>query len=159
MQGDPFNGFGGQHDARLLSDGTTVTVYDDGTGLSRPPRAVSYQIDTTASPPTATLVEQQTDSLAPSSVCCGSARKLSGGDWVMGWGGTTVVTEMTSSGDRVFLLQYPTGTLIYRATPILPGQLDPAALRAGMDAQYPPDVSASASAPRSPGWQPTTRLP
>jgi hypothetical protein len=161
VQSDPVlnasNGdFGGQHDARLLSDGS-VTIQDDGSGLSRPPRAVRYQIDTSAN--TATLLEQQSDSLAPSSVCCGSARKLSGGDWVMGWGGTTVVTEMTSSGVRAFLLQYPSGTLMYRATPILPGQVDPAALRAGMDAQYPPGVSTNATAPRSPGWQPDSRLP
>ena len=75
-------------------------------------------------------------SLVPASVCCGSARRLDGGDWVVGWGGTNTVSEMTSSGSRVFLMQFAPGT-IYRALPVPFGVLDRAALRAGMDAQYP----------------------
>jgi hypothetical protein len=46
------------------------------------------------------------------------------------------VSELTSSGSRVFLLQFTSGTL-YRAVPVPFGVLDRAALRAGMDAQYP----------------------
>lgn len=133
----PASGFGGQHDARLLSDGT-VTIHDNGTGRSRAPRAVRYQLNTTKRPGTATLVEQQSDPLISSSFCCGSARKLSGGNWVMGWGGTNTDTEMTADGNRVFLLQFASGTLIYRAVPVPYGQLDRVALRAGMDAQYSP---------------------
>jgi len=144
VNGDPVfptSGFGGQHDARLLSDGT-VTLYDDGTGRNRAPRAVRYQIDTTTTPGTATLVEQLGDPLISSSFCCGAARKLSGGDWVMGWGGTDTDTEMTSTGTRVFLLQFGDGALIYRSVPVPYGQLDPAALRAGMDSQYSSSGSA-----------------
>jgi hypothetical protein len=125
--------FGGQHDARMLADGT-VTVHDDGSSQGRPPRAVQYQIDTTTTPPTATLVDALSDPLISSSFCCGSARKLPGGDWVMGWGGTNTATEMTA-GTRPFLLQLGSGFL-YRTVPVPPGQLDRATLRAGMDAQY-----------------------
>jgi hypothetical protein len=53
--------FGGQHDARMLPDGT-VTMEDPGSGLARPPRAVRYQLDQTTR--TATLVEQLTDPMA-----------------------------------------------------------------------------------------------
>jgi hypothetical protein len=126
--------FGGQHDARLLTDGT-LTLFDDGSDLDRAPRAVRYQIDAGAR--TATMLEQQSDAaIAPISICCGSARRLDGGNWVVGWGGTNVVSEMTSSGSRVFLMQFAPG-FIYRATPVPFGVLDRAALRAGMDAQYP----------------------
>jgi hypothetical protein len=156
VQQDPvFDGggdFGGQHDARLLGDGT-VTLHDNGTGFNRPPRAVRYQIDTTNK--TATLVESHEDPLVPSSSCCGSARKLPGGDWVMGWGDGSaipapqgrVVTEMTSSGDRVLLIQFASGN-VYRAEPVLPGVLNRTDLEAGMDTQYgtPPVGTTSAGA-------------
>jgi hypothetical protein len=125
--------FGGQHDARLLGDGS-VTLFDDGTNLGRAPRGVRYQIDTGSA--TATMLEQHTDPVAPAAVCCGSARRLDGGDWVIGWGGLHSVSELTTTDARVFLLEF-TNADIYRATPVPPGVLDRAALRAGMDAQFP----------------------
>jgi outer membrane protein assembly factor BamB len=127
--------FGGQHDARLLADGT-VTAFDDGTNLGRAPRAVRYQIDTGTH--AATMLGQQSDPTAASaSPCCGSARLLPGGDWIMGWGGTNTISELDSTGTRVFLMQFASGTLIYRALPVPYGQLDRATLRADMDAQHP----------------------
>jgi len=79
--------FGGQHDPRLLPDGS-VTLFDDGTGLGRAPRAVRYRIDMPAY--TATTLEQLTDPAAESDSSFGeSARRLSGGDWVVGWAGRT----------------------------------------------------------------------
>jgi len=129
--------FGGQHDARLNSDGT-VSLYDDGTGISpaRPPRAVRYAIDTTAM--TATLEESVTDAAAPpASICCGSARKLVGGDWVIGWGGTNVATENAAAdGAETLRLQFDPNVLIYRMVPLTSSQFNLYALRAGMDAQY-----------------------
>ena len=137
VAGDP-NGllggpFGGQHDARVLSDGT-VTVHDNGTNHGRPPRAVRYLIDPLTR--TATLIEQVTDGRAGASLCCGSARKLSGGDWVIAWGFNNLVTETTPAGLTVFSLHLARGQFSYRAVPVLPGQLSRAALRAGMNAQY-----------------------
>ena len=47
IAGDPQYGsttFGGQHDARVLPDGT-LTVHDNGNNRSRPPRVVRYGID------------------------------------------------------------------------------------------------------------------
>jgi Arylsulfotransferase (ASST) len=148
--------FGGQHDARVLSDGT-VTLYDDGTNLGRAPRAVRYQLDTTAH--TATLVEQASDPLIANSSCCGSARKLlAGGDWVMGWGGTNTASEMTADGTRVFLLTFAGAVIVYRATPVPFGVLDRAALRAGMDAQYSSSGAAHTATQSQSGTAPP-RLP
>jgi hypothetical protein len=134
--GDPvFTGggsFSGQHDARLLPDGT-VTLYDNGSRATpaRSPRAVRYRLDLTAR--TATHVEQVTDPGSPFSGCCGSARKLPGGNWVVGFGGTPWFTEQRPDGSRVIRFS---GTFVYRAVPILPGRIAPSAFRAGMDAQY-----------------------
>jgi len=137
--------FSGQHDARVLADGT-VTVHDNGTAPGRQPRAVRYSIDTTHA--TATLQNQLTDPLVPGSFCCGSARVLPGGDWVIGWGGNccqpnpvTTATELTSGGSRVFLLQFDgaNGSVgaQYRFLPVPSGLLTRDALRAGLDAEYP----------------------
>ena len=109
VAGDPVfqpnggGGFGGQHDARLLSDGT-VSLYDDGSGRGRPPRGVRYRIDAAAA--TATLIERVADPLVGSAFCCGSTRVLPGGNYVFGWGGTPDaspdITESTRFGARLF---------------------------------------------------------
>jgi hypothetical protein len=138
--------FGGQHDARVLGDGT-VTIHDNGyhPSSSRPPRAVRYAIDTNAK--TATLVEQETDPAVGTPLCCGSARKLPGGDWVMSWGSAGLVTELSPSGTRVFSLTFDDGLFSYRAHPVLFGTLSRTALRDGMDARVPHPTSSPATAP------------
>src|SRR3954452_3769007 len=141
--------FGGQHDARSSGDGT-FTLFDNGSGLGRAPRAVRYRIDATAG--TATLMEQFRDTnLTPNSICCGSARRLAGGNWVIGWGGSTTFSEMTARGSRMFSVQQSTGPIVYRAFPVPPGTLDRATLRADMDANtsLANDVAASSSPPSS----------
>jgi len=134
VKGDPvFDGgshLGGQHDARLLADGS-VSLFDDGSNLGRAPRAVRYQIDTNAH--TATLLESVSDPAIVASFCCGSARKLGPGDWVIGWGGTDTATESVD-GTRHFTITQP-GTM-YRFIPIAQGRLSRSDLRAAMDAQY-----------------------
>jgi hypothetical protein len=126
--------FGGQHDARNLPDGT-LTLHDNGTGRSRAPRALRFALDTSAH--TATLLESVSDPQVNASTCCGSARKLPTGDWVMSWGASQVVTELAPGGARQFKLMFSGGVFSYRADPVMPGVLSAAALRAGMDAQYP----------------------
>lgn len=127
---DPLNGTSGQHDARLLPDGT-ISIHDNGSGPMRQPRVIRYAIDMTNK--TATLVEELRDSAVTSSFCCGSARRLPGGDWVVGWGGTPLITENRPDGSEVFRLS---GTFVYRGVPILPGEFTADQFRAGMDAQY-----------------------
>ncbi|HTY95829.1 MAG TPA: arylsulfotransferase family protein [Solirubrobacteraceae bacterium] len=124
----------GQHDARVLPDGT-LTVFDDSTGCRGIPRGVRYTID--AATRTVTLIESVTNPLTRHAECCGSARRLPGGNWVMGWGETGLVTEQTETGATTFQLRFPRGWYTYRAIPVPPGQVSIEALRAGMDAQFP----------------------
>jgi hypothetical protein len=78
-------------------------------------------------------VEQLQDSAVTSSSCCGSARRLPSGNWVMGWGSTPLITENRPDGTEVFRL---TGTFVYRGIPILPGEFTASQFRDGMDVQY-----------------------
>ena len=76
--------FGGQHDARLLPDGT-LTVFDNRTNLGYDtPRAVRFRIDETDRNRDAAAVDQRP--ARPASHCCGSARRLGNGDWLIDWG-------------------------------------------------------------------------
>jgi hypothetical protein len=134
FKSDTYGNFSGQHDARILADGT-LTVHDNGSGVKRQPRAARYAIDTTAK--TASLVEQVVDPNISSSFCCGSARKAPAGNWVISWGSTTEVTELTPAGTSTFRMVFSQPFFSFRAEPVLPGVLNRAALRSGMDAQFP----------------------
>ena len=139
---DPLGGTSGQHDARLLPDGS-VSLFDNGTlglGPRRPPRALRYVIDTQAK--TATFAGALDDSEVGSSGCCGSARLLPGGDIVAGWGGTPQIAEYAPDGTRLFRIS---GTFVYRGTPLLPGQFTAQQFRDGMDAQFAAGLSAQAA--------------
>ncbi|MGH2926556.1 MAG: aryl-sulfate sulfotransferase [Solirubrobacterales bacterium] len=125
---------GGQHDARLLPDGT-LTVFDDRTMLSdRRPRALRFRIDEQAG--TATLLESITDSRVPVSQCCGSARRLPNGDWLVGWGGKdNPIAGYRSDGHRTFLMTLGDNRS-YRAQPVPTGAVSAQDLRDGMSAIY-----------------------
>lgn len=133
LVGDPLNGLRGQHDARLLPDGS-VSIYDNGTSgdLRREPRSIRYAVNTSNG--TATLVADLRDPAIGASFCCGSTRVLPGGNHVTGWGSTDTITETTANGTRVFRLST---SFVYRGVPILPGEFTAEEFRAGMDAQYP----------------------
>ncbi|MCA1587107.1 MAG: arylsulfotransferase family protein [Chloroflexi bacterium] len=135
--GDPAlssDGFGGQHDARVLADGT-LTVHDNGSSTARPPRAVRYRIDRSAN--TATLLEDVRDAAATVSPCCGSARRLAGGNWVTSWGRQPFVSELTPAGSPVFRLTFTQGLFSYRADPVPFGRLSATTLRSAMDSMHP----------------------
>jgi hypothetical protein len=145
IENDPLNGPDSQHDARLLPDGSSLTLHDNGTnglGPSRPPRAVRYVIDPQAK--TATLADQLFDPDVGSSGCCGSTRLLPGGDFVTGWGGTPLISEHSADGTRVLRLN---GTFVYRGTPIVPGQFTAQQFRDGMDAKFAGGLSAQQAEP------------
>jgi hypothetical protein len=125
--------FSGQHDPRLQPDGT-LTVHDNRTNTGMLPRAVRFRIDAAAR--TATQVEQLTDPATMPSLCCGSARRIRGGDWVMSWGFNSLVEELDPAGSRVFALHFPSTVYSYRAVPLMPGQISERALRAGMTKRY-----------------------
>jgi hypothetical protein len=133
--GDPNPGqpFGAQHDARVMRDGS-LTLHDNGTGLGRAPRAARFAIDVEAR--TATLVESITDPDAPFSRCCGSARRLDNGNWVINWGGEPTLTEVSAAGSRVFKLTLQS-LFSYRAYPVPDGQISRRELRRTMTARHP----------------------
>jgi hypothetical protein len=124
--------FGAQHDARLLPDGT-VTVFDNRTWLeNQRPRAVRFRIDEQTH--TATLLESITDPAVSSSDCCGSARRLNGGDWLIYWGPPSHLTHgYKPSGQRTFSLRIWGG---YRTEPVPRGAVTAQELRQGMNAMY-----------------------
>jgi hypothetical protein len=126
----------GQHDVRLLAD-RTVTLHDNGTDAHRPPFAMRYVIDEAER--TAEVVEAIQDPRATDSFCCGSARRLPGGNWVVQWGGNPYMTELDPSGNPVVTISYNLGAAFsYRAVPILSGVVAADQLRQGMDAMAPP---------------------
>jgi hypothetical protein len=90
-----------------------------------------YVIDETAR--TAQVVEAVEDPRATYSVCCGSARRLPGGNWVVQWGANPYMTELDPSGNPVLTISYQGTTFSYRAVPILPGVVSADQLRQGMD--------------------------
>ena len=125
--------FGAQHDARLLPDGT-LTVFDNRSDLSQPPRAVRFRIDEQAG--TATLIQSISDPAVPSSGCCGSARRLGNGDWLIDWAQAIdhPIGGYEPDGTRTFFLTFDDKSS-YRAEPVSPGVVTAQELRAGMTAQ------------------------
>ncbi len=121
---------GGQHDARMLADGS-ITIHDNRTGLGDPPRAVRYQVDADAG--TARLVQSVADPKVPSSFCCGSARRLDSGDWLVGWGGDGTVGGYDADGSPLFRLKLGLG-FSYRANPVPDGVVSKRKLRSAMNA-------------------------
>jgi hypothetical protein len=135
--GDPVSTLtlGGPHDARLLLNGN-LTVYDDATDFGRPARAVEYAINARAG--TARVVSSVTDPrMTTPSVCCGSARRLPNGHWVVAWGGTQLISEVLPNGHPVLTIKVAPTLSPYRVVPLLAGVVPASALRKGMNAQYP----------------------
>jgi hypothetical protein len=123
----------GQHDARMHADGS-VSIHDNGSfGRDRLPRVVRYRIRGR----TATLVQTIKDRRVGHSYCCGSAQRLRGGHWLIGWGASPFITEVGPNGRPVLSLKMPRKLFSYKAQSVAPGVLTREALRAGMDAQYP----------------------
>jgi hypothetical protein len=121
--------FGGQHDARLWTDGS-VTVHDNGSWRDRPPVMDRFRIDPIAR--TATLVERIANPQVRISKAIGSTRKLAGGNWVTSWGGAPIVTEQSESGAIVRRFAFVENHWSYRAVPIERGRVSARALRQGM---------------------------
>jgi hypothetical protein len=123
--------FSGQHDVQLLPDGT-VTVYDNHTPGK--PRAMRFRID--AAKRRATVLRQVTEPQLVWSPAEGSARMLPGGDFVVSWGATNLLSELRATNDPTWRLTLTHGQS-YRITPILPGTLSAATLRRAMDSMHP----------------------
>ena len=128
--GDPARKLlGGQHDARIAEDGS-LSVYDNGKDRPRRPRVVFYHLDPAAGE--ATYLGQLNDPAVKASHCCGSARQLADGGWLISWGDNPLVTAFDQEGQIVFRLRLPVST--FRAVPAPSGAITPAELDRGLEA-------------------------
>lgn len=93
---DPMNGFLGQHDVQVLSNGNILMLDDHFRGAPGPARAAEYSLDTQAM--IARLVWQYRPSPAVVSPIMGSAQRLSDGGTLVGFGAAGRVDEVQSDG-------------------------------------------------------------
>lgn len=126
--GDPAHKLlGGQHDARVAADGT-LSVYDNGKDRPRRPRVVFYRLDLKQRK--AIYRGQLNDPEVERSHCCGSARQLPDGGWLVSWGDNPLVTEFDAEGRVEFRLTLAAPT--FRAVPVPLGATSAAKLELGM---------------------------
>jgi arylsulfotransferase ASST len=131
--GDPASQpFGGQHDARVLPDGT-VTVFDNRYLLNQPPRVTRWRIDEQAH--TATLIQKISDPAVHRTRCCGSARLLRDGSWLVDWGDNGTIGAYKPDGTPEFRLKFQSKNFSYRAEPVPPGAATLRDFRQAMNAR------------------------
>lgn len=126
--GDPLNGFGIQHDARLLPNGDLL-IFDNG-NFHNPPesRAVEYHLDAQAM--TATKVWEYRHSPPIYAPFVGSVQRFRNGHTLVGFGAAAVMTEVTGDGQVVWegalTVDNQPGAIFYRvrALPSLYEHLD-----------------------------------
>lgn len=128
--GDPATKLlGGQHDARIDRRGR-LTIFDNGKDRPRRPRVVFYRLD--LGQRRALYRGQLNDPEVRRSHCCGSAREMSDGGWLVSWGDNPLVTGFDAEGRIAFRLHLPAST--FRAVPAPAGSTSAARLEAGMEA-------------------------
>ncbi|HET7588872.1 MAG TPA: arylsulfotransferase family protein [Solirubrobacterales bacterium] len=128
--GDPAHRpLGGQHDARIGPDGS-LSIFDNGKDRPRRPRVVFYRLDLANRE--AHYLGQLNDPEVHRSHCCGSARELPGGGWLVSWGDNPLVSAFDSRGRLAFRLHLTAST--FRAVPAPPGATSVRALDEGMEA-------------------------
>ena len=118
------NLFSGQHDARILKNGE-LSVFDNGTTGNRNPRVLVFKIDEKKME--AEITRVVTGSSQSTSYCCGSARELNDGSWLINWGGkfdqarATLANGVSSTvlptGVATRIMVRPSNVFAYRVIP------------------------------------------
>jgi hypothetical protein len=130
VTGDPARKLlGGQHDARIDRRGR-LTIFDNGKDRPRRPRVVFYRLKLGQS--RAAYRGQLNDPEVKRSHCCGSAREMSDGGWLVSWGDNPLVTGFDREGRIAFRLHLPAST--FRAVPVPEGATSAAQLARGLAA-------------------------
>lgn len=128
--GDPARKLlGGQHDVRVAGDGS-LSIYDNGKDRPRRPRVVFYRLELAQG--RVRYLGQLNDSEVRTSHCCGSARELAGGGWLVSWGDNPLVTAFDADGQIALRLHLAAST--FRATPVPPGAVTLTHLDEGLEA-------------------------
>jgi outer membrane protein assembly factor BamB len=128
--GDPAQKLlGGQHDVRIAEDGS-LSIYDNGKDRPRRPRVVFYRLAPEQG--RVRYLGQLNDSEVKTSHCCGSARELAEGGWLVSWGDNPLVTAFDEERQIAFRLELAAST--FRAVPVPPGATTLAQLDQGMEA-------------------------
>ena len=114
----------GQHDARVTSKGE-VSIFDNGTTSNRNPRVLTFKIDEKNMK--AKITQVITGSSQSISSCCGTARELEDGAWLINWGGKLdqqrgtfangVSSTVLPNGVASRILVRPTNVFSYRVIP------------------------------------------
>ena len=114
----------GQHDARVLGD-SEISIFDNGTTSNRNPRVLTLKIDEKNMK--AKISRVITGSSQSISSCCGTARQLKDGAWLVNWGGKldqqrgTFANGVSSTelpnGVATRILVRPTNVFSYRVIP------------------------------------------
>jgi outer membrane protein assembly factor BamB len=105
--------FAYQHNALWLPGGE-ISLYDDeGAPPVKPPsRGEVVKLNTATK--TATLAAQFVRTPGLLTLCCGNTQPLSGGNWMVGWGGLPNLTEFNAQGQMIYDAQLPRGEFSYR---------------------------------------------
>ncbi len=99
IDGDPLNGFGGQHFARMLPD-EHILIYDNGTNHDPgESRAVEYALDETNK--TAAFVSDFRHAPTIFTTFMGSAQRLPNGNTLIGYSTDATITEVDPAGNIV----------------------------------------------------------
>lgn len=131
INGDPYNSFHAQHDARFEGGGDVSLFDNQSWDSSLAARGVVYHIDGPAA--TATLVWSYSSPDGHNSLATGSFRPLNDGtDDVVGWGFKrgTLFTEVDQSGRALLDVGLPNGEGAYRVIKVLPELFNHSLLRA-----------------------------
>lgn len=110
--------FNFQHDVRKQKNGH-ITLFDNGNAHTPPfSRAVEYEVNEQAK--TVRLVWQYRNTPDVFSAFMGNVQRLENGNSVIGWGGAMAdsvpsVTEVSSSGMKIFEMKLPKWVFSYRA--------------------------------------------
>jgi hypothetical protein len=114
--------FSSQHDARKVSN-NILSIFGNGTYANRNPKVLEFKIEEAKLE--AEIIRIYASTFQDRSNCCGSARKLNNGEWLVNWGGDfrfngkipSVISTINEANLESNILLNPLGVINYRAVP------------------------------------------
>jgi hypothetical protein len=103
-----------QHDARVIANGT-ISIFDNGAGPAVHQQSRGVVVSLNPQQRTATLLSQFMRPAAIVSQSQGNLQQLPNGDWFIGWGQVSDVSEFSPGGQLLFDAHLPGHVQSYRA--------------------------------------------